>query len=408
MSVSRLKLWVWTSLFIAIGSVNVSQARFLEGKLRHKEPRSRLSSPPSATLGTHFRSASTLGKHGYTFNWSEKNGIIYTAQGGHIDTPHVRKVADWTAYLAGRVQESLLNHEPGFTFRMWEPSRHYVTWTYPDNWSSLTRAEKEEATREMAIAMGQHLAFTAATWHEILTWHGYRGIGVWPEFQSAFSWEDNYSNLLGCHIAGAALSDPDLEYSRAVTLELKALVQSLGGQSKRVSRQASAAMRGTWFSGDVIFLKIYKRHFDIGLTDGYITPWIVTCLSDFGLSTAAPASIPLPNMEPLNRYGFEFNLEIEPREFEKNKILRIVYPDRKTAKKRINPELHFKPIMDAIIKAAAKRYGSDVRQPYCAEYPSPISNVTLDMTHGATSSTRNHSYWDHMNASNASLLNDVQ
>jgi hypothetical protein len=158
----------------------------------------------------------------------------------------------------------------------------------------------------------------------------------------------------------------------------------------------------------VIFLKIYKRHFDIGLKDGYITPWIVTCLSDFALSTAAPASIPLPNMEPLDRYGFEFDLEIEPREFEKNKILRIVYPDRKTAKKRINPDRHFKPIMDAIIKAATARYGSDVQRPYSAENPSPVANVTLDMTHRAASRTRNHSYWDNMSAKNTASLNDVQ
>ncbi len=111
--------------------VNMSQARFLEGKLRHKGPRSRLSSPPSATLGTHFRSAFKLGNHGYSFKLSEKNGIIYTARGGHIDTPHVRKLADWTAYLAYQVQERLLNNEPGFDYKMWEPSRHFVTWTYP-------------------------------------------------------------------------------------------------------------------------------------------------------------------------------------------------------------------------------------------------------------------------------------
>jgi len=403
-----LKTWVWTSLFIVVCFVNFSQARFLEGKLRHKEPRSRLSSPPSATLGTHFRSAFKLGNHGYSFNFSEKNGIIYTARGGHIDTPHVRKLADWTAYLAYQIQERILNNEPGFDYKMWEPSRHFVTWTYPDNWSTLSQAEREEAARDIAIALGQHLAFTAATWHEILTWHGYRGIGVWPEFQSAFSWEDNYSNLLGCHLAGAALSDPDLEYTAAVTKELNAMIKSLGGQSKRISRQASAAMRGQWYHGDVMFLKIYKRHFDIGLTDGYVTPWIVTRLSEFGLATAQPASIPLPNMKVLEQYGFKFKLEIEPREFEKNKILRIVYPNRKTAKKRINPEIHFKVIMDAIVKAAVARYGPGVQQAYSAGNPNPISFVALDLTSKANSETRNHTYWETVSASHYSSLDGVQ
>lgn len=407
MRVLRLKTWAWTGLFIAVAYANVSHARFLEGSRRYKEPRSRLSSPPCATLGTHFIGASSLGKHGYTFNFSEKNGILYTAQGGHIDTPHLRKLADWTAFLAGRVQRSIQEDETGFTFRMWEPSRYYITWTYPEDWSSRSAMERETATREVAIALGQHIAFTASTWHEILTWHGYRGIGIWPEFQSAFSWEDNYSNLLGCHVAGAALCDPDLKYSDAVTKEINALVKSLGGQSKRVSRQASAAMRGTWFKGDVIFLKIFRRHFDVGLTDGYITPWIVTCLSDFRLATSAPASIPVPSMEPLKRNGFTFNLEIEPREFEKNKILRIVYPDRKTAKKRINPAVHFRPIMAAIVKAATKRYGADVEEPYCAGNPRPVTNVTLDLTQDSFI-TRNHSYWDTMSAGDYRPLADIQ
>jgi hypothetical protein len=403
-----LKTRVWTILLVLVCFVNVSQARFLEGSLAHKRPRSRVSSPPSATLGTKFIDAGKLGKHGYAFNFSERNGILYTAQGGHIDTPHLRKIADWTAYLASRIQRSILNNESGFSYKMWEPSRYFVNWTYPDNWSTLPTAEKEEAARDIAIALGQHLAFTAATWHEILTWHGYRGIGVWPEFQSAFSWEDNYSNLLGCHIAHAALSNPDLKYAEAVTKEIRALVDSLGGQSKHVSHQASAAMRGIWFKGDLMFLKIYKRHFDIGLTDGHITPWIVTSLPALGLLTTSPASVPLPDMGALDRYGFEFNLEIEPREFEKNKILRIVYPDRKTAQKRINPEIHFPRIMDAIIKDATKRYGSDVQQPYCAENPSPVSGLALNLTPKNTSGTFSHFYWDTLSADNYSPLSDVQ
>ena len=153
--------------------------------------------------------------------------------------------------------------------------------------------------------------------------------------------------------------------------------------------------------------KIFKRHFDVGLTDGYITPWIVTSLSNFGLSTAMPASIPLPNMEPLSRYGFKYTLEIEPREFEKNKILRIVYPNRKTAKKRITPDIHFKLIMDAIIANATKRYGSDVQQAYCARNPAPVSHVTLDLAHKAPK-TSNHSYWETLSAGNYKSMDSVQ
>lgn len=407
MIVSRLKIWVWVGLFGLLCVANPVQARFLEGKLRHKEPRSRLASPPSATIGTNFISANKLGKHGYTFNFSEKNGIAYTARGGHVDISHLRKLADWTAYLAARVEDSLQQGEPGFEYKMWEPSRHYISWHYPENWSNLSEVERSRAIHEIAISMGQHLAYTASIWHEILTWNGYRGIGVWPEYQSAFSWEDNYSNLLGCHVAGAALSDPDLDYEKAVTKELKRLMDSLGGQSKKTARQASAAMRGTWFEGDLVFLNIYKRHFDIGLSDGYVTPWIVTCLSQFGLATAQPASIPVPNMEPLHRYGLEYTYEIEPREFEKNKILRYVYPNTRTAKDRINPDVHLKIIMDAIIKEATDRYGRDVQQAYCAGNPEPVSFTALDLTQTKQGPV-NHTYWETLSASNLDPMDEIQ
>ena len=407
MTFSCLKTWIWVGLLGLTCSLNVAQARFLEGKQRHKEPRSRLASPPSATIGTNFINANKLGKHGYQFSFSEKNGITYTARGGHVDISHLRKLADWTAFLAARVEDSLLQHESGFEYKMWEPSKHYITWQYPENWGRLSEVERKDAIREIAIAMGQHLAFTASTWHEILTWHGYRGIGVWPEYQSAFSWEDNYSNLLGCHVAGAALCNPDLEYEDAVTKELKLLIKSLGGQSKKIARQASAAMRGTWFEGDLVFLNIYKRHFDVGLTDGYVTPWIVTSLHDFKLRTAMPASVPLPNMEPLHRYGLEYTLEIEPREFEKDKILRKAYPNPKMAKKRINPDIHFKIIMEAIVKEAVERYGADVQQAYCAGNPEPVAFATLDLD-TSLSSPVNHTYWETLSASHFDPLDQIQ
>lgn len=57
-------------------------------------------------------------------------------------------------------------------------------------------------------------------------------------------------------------------------------------------------------------------------------------------------------------------LEIEPREWEKDRILRTVYPDKK---KRLEPARHFACIMDYIKDDAVKKYGPDVTLYYSAK-----------------------------------------
>ena len=54
--------------------------------------------------------------------------------------------------------------------------------------------------------------------HEILTWHGFRCVGFLPEFLSAFSWEDSFSNLLGTVVASKALRDTEHPYDEAMTI----------------------------------------------------------------------------------------------------------------------------------------------------------------------------------------------
>ena len=56
-------------------------------------------------------------------------------------------------------------------------------------------------------------------------------------------------------------------------------------------------------------------------------------------------------------------LEIEPKEWEKDKILQIVYPDVNQRKKRIEPAIHFAPIMKYIEQDAVAKYGPDVGSP---------------------------------------------
>jgi hypothetical protein len=64
---------------------------------------------------------------------------------------------------------------------------------------------------------------------------------------------------------------------------------------------------------------------------------------------------PVPSLAPLLDDGFEIRTTIIPREWIKGRILRIVYPKRKTRAKHIDPALHFPVIMANIRQEAVRR-----------------------------------------------------
>lgn len=325
-------------------------------------PRIRLSCYASSTFGTVFADATDMGTHGYSDGGKEKNGIVYACRSGHLDIPHVRKAADWTAYLAEKTYRKLKTNDAAFSFKLWEPSRYYVRLKYPDEWSTLPPAERDRIARDISIQLGQYFAYAALTWHEILTWFGYRPLPWYPEFPSAFSWEDNFSNLLGTYLAGRALRDTGYDYDQAMTRALAEELERLGPQPKEVAVQAAEQVKGKWYSGDILFLvDIKKRHLDIGLEDGFVTPWIVPSVD--ACEGAEPQPYPVPSLALLKVHGFSMRFEIAPKEFEKNKILSIVYPDKKTRKKRLEPSRHFAPIMAHIREESRRKYGPQAGRP---------------------------------------------
>jgi hypothetical protein len=293
-----------------------------------------------------FLDAQDLGPHGYRFSWSEKNGIAYTCRGGHIDVAHVRKAIDWTGFLAAVTLEQFQKSETRFRFKLHEPSVYLVTLTYPADWSELPMTERERIAREISPRLGQYFAFTALTWHEILTWFGYRPKAFESEFPSAFSWEDTYSNLLGTRIAVSALRDRQHVFNEAVTLALERELADLGAQPATVARQAAEAMRGRWFSRHWLSTTITKRNLDVGLDDGLVTPCLIDGLPD--CEGASPRPLAVPDVDFLAGYGFSVRVEIEPRVWEEARILRVVYPDGGHRTKRLDPEVHFAQIINHI------------------------------------------------------------
>ncbi len=346
------------SLVVASMGTSVSHARFLKKGDAKESPRVRMGLYPCSTMGTTFIGPKDLGIHGYRLSLTEQSGIMYTCQGGHVDIAHLRKAADWTAYLAYRTFDRMLKNKTKFTFKQKEPTVYHVHIDYPQNWKELSRDDRIRIAFEISVELGKYFAFNALTWHEILTWFGYKATGIYSEFPSAFSWEDSYSNVLGCYIGAAALRDPDNGYDRAMTQILNMELKQLQARSAGTARYASDKVKGLWYTGDFLFfVDIRRRNFDIGLDDGYITPLLVPVIPQCPDAKARPC--PVPNLDILGHYGFSVVFEIQPKEWEKDRILSIIYPDKSERKKRFEPRYAFGPLMEYIKNDAIEKYHYD-------------------------------------------------
>jgi len=334
----------------------------LTGCQHGDRPRMRLGSYPTSTLGATFLNPGQLGPHGYRFDSREKDGLVYTCRGGDIDIAHVRISADWTRYLSRRSYACLIKEKRGFSFSLLvEPSKCHVKIEYPQDWEKLSEEQKEQIAREASIELGQYLSFSITTWHEILTWFGYKCILMLPEYPSAFSWEDSYSNLVGARVAGEVLRKNDMQYDKAIALAIDHELEVLGPQPANVAIAASESVRGNWYSGPSLFMvDMRMRNLDIGLDDGFITPTLIPGVSQ--CEGAKPQSYPVPNLGFLASKGYSVKVEIEPREWESGKILRIVNQKSGTRKTRIEPDIDFSTLM-AFIHRDADKLGYKVYPP---------------------------------------------
>lgn len=310
-------------------------------------PRKRWGRYASATAGTNWL-GQDIGRHNYNSGAGEKIGIIYTPRGGFIDMAHLRKPVDWTAYLAEKIYPVLVNNGNELSFTVYEPSKYFVKVNYPENWKSLSFETKDTIAEDISIGLGEYLSYTLVTWHEILTWYGYRCTGLVREFPSAFSWEENYSNLLGAIVGGKALrrmTEKGGDFSSNATIVLDEELKKLGGiLDKHDARKISASKSGEWYSGALVFVNMKRRDFDIG-EDGYVTPVLVP--NEY-CPDATPLLYAVPNLNFLDKHGFSVKVEIKPRnqtgDFKRILGTGIIEPDK-----------HFPLIVEDMKKQADKK-----------------------------------------------------
>jgi hypothetical protein len=329
---------VFTRLMVLFSALILSGGCSEAGK-----PRLRFGAFFGSPVGMRFTDPARLGTHHFGFSLNETNGMVYTCKGGFIDIGHVREAADRTAYLRDVAYQNLVSGKTEFSFRVIEPSKYWVKLSYPQDWDDCSMQEKEAIAHELSIHLGQYLAHTSLIWHEVITWYGFASAGIFPDTISSFSWEDSYSDVLGTWLAVQALRD-EQQYDDAVTRLLDQTLKELDVQPARVARRAAKRIEGLWYTGGLYFLVDMKVHnFEVGLYDGSITPVLVPGICP----DAVPVRWPVPSLELLCQYGFNIEVEIEPRVLEKGKIYSPIGLGKD---RRIRPEVHFPRIMAQITK----------------------------------------------------------
>lgn len=306
-------------------------------------PRARIGCLPFPGIFTLYEAADaeSLGEHVYAGDASGETdrGIVYTCRAGFLDICHVRNSADMTAYIHARFLHAVRGGWTCFQFRAHEPSVYTVTINYPSFWWSLSPAEQDRLGEEAAIRASQQLAMTVMTWHELLTWYGYKSTVVISEKGSAFTYEDSTSHALGVLIAGDALRTGG-DYNSAVTTQLDLVLADLGVVDAEDLEAAIKAVEGDWWANG----SARKRHLETGSPGSVIQPWLVLGMAS---AQAAPRPLRVPDLSDVDHrdFGGFYSVAIDPRVLESGKILgRLENPSD-----RINPARDF-PVLIADIR----------------------------------------------------------
>lgn len=276
-------------------------------------------------------------------------GVLYTCRAGFLDLAHVRNTIDNAAHIHARIRYALRNGRRCVRYRLFEPSVYLVEIDYPESWWALGPEHRRRLADETAIRAAESLALHSMTWHEILTWHGFKSAVVISEKPSAFTYEDATSHAVGARVAGRALresggADSSL-FCAAVTRGLDETLRDLGAVDIGSTHDALDAVRGDWWSGT----SVNRRHIAGGLAGDPIEPWLIPGFTPCGW--AEPERF---ECAPLHRLSGgsapSLRVLIDPRVLEGGKILGSLAAARglETRPRAVDIESDFPLLLDRI------------------------------------------------------------
>lgn len=324
-------------LFCSYGCVNLTGG-----------PRARCGYVPTPR-DAPFLGPEELGHHSYGFGVGEGSGMVYTLRGGSIDLDHLRGTADIARYAYQRCYSSIRNKGDGFSFGpSFEWYSNKVQFAYPDHWDRLNPAEKETMAQEIALQVGAMVGFHSTLWHEMLTWYGTHFLFIEPEFYSAFSWDDTYSNALGNKLAMEAVQNKSKNFNEAMTDLINREMQALGIVSGKQALEIAQSVKGTWYKPGLV-TEVIRRNMDTG-EDGYVSPAIIP-----GFTNDKPIDCPLSKLDALEKYGIGMTYTIRSAYGATGKLKEIA-----GTRGSIEPLKHFPAIMREIRREAREKYHFDI------------------------------------------------
>ncbi|MHC4638710.1 MAG: DUF4056 domain-containing protein [Planctomycetota bacterium] len=292
-----------------------------------------------------FVNPKTIGTHNSS---SERQGMLYTLRGGHIDLAHVRGPADQTKKAYERAYSCIVNGKKSFTVSpAWERITNKVEFDFPADWEIKPETERRRIAREIALKVGPLVGYNSSLYHEMLTWKGAKFLLIDPQFKSSFSWEDLYSQIMGVWVAKDAIKageDFDVTFTRLLNQELKRLEVV----PREKAKQITESVRGKWYTS----ASLMKKNMDSYL-DEDVSPCIVP-----GYTSAEPIIYPLPDLDGIDQYGIKVKYTVSSLFFlENGKLKRIA-----GTSDALEPLKDFKPIMKHIQREGVEKYGLDIHK----------------------------------------------
>ena len=300
-------------------------------------PGGRLGCAPNETSITAYLGSNAAKK---------QRGIAYTCKAGNLDQAHIRKYAEWTQYFTKKASKALKDGNNELLVKGREPGTYNAQIKYPSNWKNLSEVDKDGIIKDTSIEIGQNLAYTMSIWHESLTWFGYSTYSFIPEFNSAFSWEDRFSDTFGCYVGGKALKQGG-KFQKTLSGILSFEYDRLDVQPLNVTKKSIKNVKGDWFNGKGFKSKMNIRNLDIGFDDGYVTPPVPPTRECEGTEVW---ECPVPNFNQAEKYGFRVGLYITPKGKEGIKIMNVA-----GKQDRIDVRKDFPKIMGHIKEDALSR-----------------------------------------------------
>jgi len=291
-----------------------------------------------------------------------QHGIVYTCKAGFLDMAHLRSSIDWTRYMRNLIRMALIKEKEQISFKAEEPSRYVLTFDYPTFWWDMPPDEKLHFIDEISILQAQRLSYIRSTWHEVITWYGYKMIILVSERASAFTYDDMVSHLIGIQVASEVLRDTTKRsYDEVVTDVLHRRLVDLGIVSQSEAEQALERVRDRWWFSS----RRCKRFLDLGFDDGTVKPWLVGGLVSCEEDEAR--SFLLPNWNEVMGYDCSsmIRVEIRPNIFEALWIRRDLSNecDEDRTSTSVSVERDFLILLDLIHERVIDVYGEEFVKP---------------------------------------------